>query len=448
MKQTYDGKKVLVFGLARSGLAAARLLMRQGAEVIGADESSKVAIPDDLGGMPVNLGPSEYSLLDGCAEIVLSPGIPAGHALLREASRRSIPVISELELGYRFTEARIIAVTGTNGKSTTVSMIGAILAVAGYEVIVAGNVGVPFCSKVEGLGTECVFVLEVSSFQLEAISAFRPKVAGMLNMTPDHLDRYASLDDYYRAKRRIVENCLEDDTFFYNANDERCSEMARSFPGRIVPFSSRGRIDGGVFLNGRRMMRDREGGLEHFMDTEGLRVTGLHNIENALAAVAALEPFDIPAQDCRRALSAFTGLAHRMEEVAEVAGVTYYNDSKATNVEATVMSLKGLEKNAVLIAGGYDKGSDYTLLRPVLKHVKRVVTIGAAAPMIEDAIGDDVPVERADDMKDAVERAGNAAGPGELVILSPACASFDMFDNFEHRGEVFKACVLGLGEHV
>ena len=204
----YDGKKVLVFGLARSGLAAARLLLLQGAEVIGADESSKAAIPDDLGGMPVNLGPSDDSLLDGCAEIVLSPGVPAGHPLLLEASRRGIPVISELELGYRFTEARIVAVTGTNGKSTTVSMIGAILAAAGYEVIVAGNVGVPFCSKVADIGPEGVFVLEVSSFQLEAISAFRPKVAGMLNMTPDHLDRYSGLDDYYRAKRRIVENCL------------------------------------------------------------------------------------------------------------------------------------------------------------------------------------------------------------------------------------------------
>jgi UDP-N-acetylmuramoylalanine--D-glutamate ligase len=448
MKQSYDGKKILVFGLARSGLAAARLLLGQGAEVIGADESSKVAMPDDLGGMPVSLGPSDGSLLDGCAEIVLSPGIPAGHHLLDEASCRGIPVISELELGYRFAAAPIVAVTGTNGKSTTVSMIGALLKAGGYEVIVAGNVGVPFCSKVEGFGPDGVFVLEVSSFQLETISDFRPRVAGVLNMTPDHLDRYATLDDYYLAKKRIIENCQGDDTFVYNANDRRCSEMAVSFPGQSIPFSSRGPIDGGVYKDDSRMMRERAGSREHFMDAADLSVTGLHNIENALAAVAAVDPFDIPADACSRALSAFTGLPHRMEEVAEVAGVTYFNDSKATNVEATVMSLKGLEKPAVLIAGGYDKGSDYTLLRPVLGPVKRVIAIGAAAPLIEAAIGDEVPVERADGMKDAVERAGTAAGPGELVILSPACASFDMFDNFEHRGEVFKACVLALGEHV
>ncbi len=440
----YRGKSVLVLGLARSGLSAVRLLLRAGARVAGADENARVEIPADLAQVPVRVGGFGPELLDGVDEVVVSPGIAIDHPLMVEAARRGVPLTSELELGSRFATARLVAVTGTNGKSTTVTMIGEILKAAGRRVIVCGNVGLPFCSVVSDLGPGDFFVLEVSSFQLETASTFHPEVAGILNLTPDHLDRYHDVEDYYRYKERIAENCGAGDGFFYNALDRRCAAIAGRFPGRRIPFSSAGPVDGGVFLEGEDFVRTIGGAREIFLDRRSLGVIGLHNVENALAAVAALAPYDVPAAVCRKALSDFRGLPHRMERVAVVNGVSYFNDSKGTNVEATMMSLRGLDRPAVLIAGGHDKGGDFSKLIPVLGRVKTVVTIGEAAPLIEEALSSTVPVARAQTMKDAVEIASRAAQEGDLVLLSPACASFDMFRNFEHRGEVFRECVKEL----
>lgn len=441
------GKTVLVLGIARSGTAASLLLRDAGAAVVVADEDVDRSVPGELAGFTVKLGPFDTRLLEGCDEVVLSPGIPTDHRFLTEAARRSVPVVSELELGWRFVRGAVIAVTGTNGKSTTVSMIGAILREAGRSVIVAGNVGLPLCAVARDLGPAGFYVLEASSFQLETISRFHPAVAGLLNLTPDHLDRYASVEDYYRAKERIVENCGPDDTLFYNAEDHRCAAFAETFAGRRVPFSSRRSAAGGVYLDGDRIVRMRGNEREAVMLRGELGTVGLHNIENAMAAVAACSTLEIEAAICRRALAAFRGLPHRMEEVARIDGVSFFNDSKATNVEATVKSLTGLEAKAVLIAGGHDKGGDFTKLLPVLAHVVAVVVIGEAAPLIERAIASHVPVERARTMEEAVEASFATARPGQLVVLSPACASFDMFDNFEHRGEVFGACVRRLKEH-
>ena len=443
-KEIYRNGKVLILGLARSGLAAVRLLTGLGARVVGADESAELEPGDSLGGVDIRLGRFEESLLEGVSEIVLSPGIPMNHPIVASAGKAGIPVMSELELGYRHCEARIVAVTGTNGKSTTVNMIGMILEEAGHEVMVAGNVGLPFCSVVSELGPSGIFVLEVSSFQLESVLRFHPMVAGLLNLTPDHLDRYRDMDEYVEAKTRIIENMEEGDFLFYNDRDSRCRALAGRFPGDSVPFSSGGPVQGGVYLDGERISRESKGKSETVLERTDMKVIGLHNVENALAAIAAVQPFDVPRDACKAALSRFDGLPHRMELVGEIGGVSYYNDSKATNVEATVMSLKGLDPKVVLILGGKDKGSDFSLLVPVLGKVKSVVTIGEAAPLVENAIGSVVPFTRATTMREAVEIASGKAEEGEIVLLSPACASFDMFDDFEDRGEVFRNCVREL----
>lgn len=448
MQGSLEGKQVLVLGLARSGAAAARLLGAEGAAVVAADEDPGISVPLGVAGLTVKRGPFDPRLLDGCDEVIVSPGVPADHPFLLEAVRRGVPVVSELELGWRYVQGHVIAVTGTNGKSTTVSMIGEILHEFGVPVIVAGNVGLPLCAVARDLGPEGFYVLEVSSFQLETVKDFRPSVAGILNLTPDHLDRYRSVVDYYRAKARIIENCGREDTMFYNAEDRRCAEIADRFGGARVPFSSRRSVEGGVYLDEDRIVRLRDGEREQVMMRAELGTIGLHNVENAMAAIAALSPLAIPGETCRAALRRFRGLAHRMEEVARVGGVSFFNDSKATNVEATVMSLAGLDQEVVLIAGGHDKGGDFNQLHTVLGNVRAVVVIGEATPLIESALAPHVHVERAASMEEAVEAAYGIARPGQLVVLSPACASFDMFDDFEHRGEVFRECVHRLGERV
>ncbi len=432
--------------MARSGIAAARLLRSKGRDVVCSDENTSVGMPGDLSGASLVSGEFSPGLLDGAAEVVISPGVSREHPLMAEAASRGIPVISELELAFRYAVAPVIAVTGTNGKSTTVTMIGEILKAAGKDTIVAGNVGVPFSGVAGALGPDGFFVIEVSSFQLEAIKGFHPVSAGILNLTPDHLDRYGSLDEYYGLKERIMSNCTENDNFFYNAEDGACDAISSRFPGMLSPFSSVRAVAGGAYLDGDHLVRvNAEGGTESIIGRRDLGVIGIHNVENALAALASLQGLDVPAEACRRALSGFRGLEHRMEKVAVISGVTYYNDSKATNVEAAVKSLSGLDGPVVLIAGGYDKGSDYRKFSEILPGIKAVVTIGKAAPLIEKALDGKVSMERAGSMMDAVEKASRLAGPGDLVVLSPACASFDMFRNFEHRGEVFRECVLGTG---
>ncbi|MDD3642450.1 MAG: UDP-N-acetylmuramoyl-L-alanine--D-glutamate ligase [Candidatus Krumholzibacteria bacterium] len=438
----YEGRTVLVFGLGRSGVAAARMLAEAGAHPVCADERRSGAVPGLPDGIEPRLGPFAADLLGGVDEVVVSPGVPGNHPLFAAARAAGAPVIGELELAFRFSEAPVIAVTGTNGKSTTVSMIGAILAEDGRRAIVAGNVGVPFSSVVRSIGPDGYFVIEVSSFQLETVDRFHPRSAGMLNMTPDHLDRYARLEDYYEAKERIIEPLGPGDVFFYNADDARCAALAGRTRAGAVPFSVSTPVPGGVFLEGRYLIRSMPGGTEEiFVDRRELAAVGLHNVENALAAVAALSGLGVRSHSCRRALEQFRGLPHRMERVAEIAGVTFYNDSKATNVEAAVRSIEGLEAPVVLIAGGRDKGGDFTKLLGISRIVRRIVTIGEAAGPIEEAVAGEIPCARAGSMCEAVREAAASAAPGWLVVLSPACASFDMFEDFEHRGREFRRCV-------
>jgi len=443
-EKSYSGKRVLVLGLARSGLSAMRLLTDVGADVLGMDENVSIEVPEGLSGADVVLGEFDTALLKDCDEIVISPGVPLSHDFVQEALAKGIPVISEIELGYRFCEAKIVALTGTNGKSTTVNMINAVLREAGFESMAAGNVGLPFTSVVSRLDGRGVFVLEISSFQLETIIRFRADVAGILNLTPDHLDRYDSLDSYYRAKLRIIENSGTDDFFFYNAASSILSDAATGFAGTSVSFSTSGKVENGAYLDGETLVIAKGEKVTPVMEVGELKVVGLHNVENALAAIAAAGAVGASPEACRSALSKFEGLPHRMEMVATINGVSYYNDSKATNLEATLMSLKGIDSSVVLIAGGRDKGGDFGKLRKEADRLKAVITIGEAAPLIEEALEKVVPTARSETMQEAVEMASRIADPGQIVLLSPACASFDMFENFEHRGDVFKECVLNL----
>jgi len=443
-EKSYSGKRVLVLGLARSGLSAMRLLTDVGADVLGMDENVSIEVPEGLSGADVVLGEFDTALLKDCDEIVISPGVPLSHDFVQEALAKGIPVISEIELGYRFCEAKIVALTGTNGKSTTVNMINAVLREAGFESMAAGNVGLPFTSVVSRLDGRGVFVLEISSFQLETIIRFRADVAGILNLTPDHLDRYDSLDSYYRAKLRIIENSGTDDFFFFFSASSILSDAATGFAGTSVSFSTSGKVENGAYLDGETLVIAKGEKVTPVMEVGELKVVGLHNVENALAAIAAAGAVGASPEACRSALSKFEGLPHRMEMVATINGVSYYNDSKATNLEATLMSLKGIDSSVVLIAGGRDKGGDFGKLRKEADRLKAVITIGEAAPLIEEALEKVVPTARSETMQEAVEMASRIADPGQIVLLSPACASFDMFENFEHRGDVFKECVLNL----
>lgn len=438
----YEGRKVLILGMARSGVSAAGLLSRAGAGVICADENASLDAPERLDNLELRLGPFKNELLEDRDEIVLSPGIPSSHPFLRVAVEKGIPIVSELEIGYRFAEGPVIAVTGTNGKSTTVSMIEAILRKAGYDAVAAGNIGKPFCSVVERSGRDRIFVIEASSFQLETISDFKPEVAGILNLTPDHLDRYESEEEYYTAKTRIIENCDSGDYFFYNAGDSKCVEIASGFPGRAIAFSSRSGFEKGFSLEGDWLALASGSGVRRdIMKRDELKVIGLHNVENALAAIAAVDKYGIAPETCREALSAFKGLKHRMERVATIDGVDYFDDSKATNVEGTVMSLKDLDSPAILIAGGLAKGSDFGKLLAVSDNILHAILIGSAAPLIEEAIKGSVPSTRARTMMEAVTIAREKGRPGQYVVLSPACASFDMFRDYRHRGDVFRDAV-------
>ena len=443
--EEYKDRHILIFGLARSGFAAARLLLGAGARVCGADENESVDLPPDLTAIETHLGHFREEILDDIDEIVISPGVPDDHPLFAAAAERGIAVIGELELAFRFATAPVIAVTGTNGKSTTVEMIGEMLVEDGRETVVAGNTGTPFSSVALDIGEKGFNVIEVSSFQLETIDRFHPACAGILNLTPDHLDRYEALEDYYSAKERLLDNVAPDDYFFYNADDPLCVKLAEKTDAVVIPFSSSGRVPGGVYLDGEFLIRESADGTEEIICDRGeIKVVGIHNIENALAAIAAVTPFGVTADSCRRALASFPGLPHRMELIAESNGVSYFNDSKATNVEAAVKSLKGLDSPVVLIAGGHDKGGDFSKFFELDGIVRSIVTLGEAAELIENSAGEKFPCSRAGSMEEAVAMAAGMAEEGWLVVLSPACASFDMYDNFEHRGRVFRDSVAEL----
>jgi UDP-N-acetylmuramoylalanine--D-glutamate ligase len=459
-----EGKKALVVGIARSGVAAARLLASRGAMVIANDikpESELGDAADELRklGVMLSLGAHPESLFVNADLIVLSPGVPADLAPLESARRAGVEIISEPELAGRFLRGRMIGITGSNGKTTVTTLVGELMRAAGAEVIVGGNIGTPLTSLIEKSAENTWTVAELSSFQLEMIDSLRVNVAVMTNITPDHLDRHGSFENYVRAKHRVFLNQTEDDWAVLNGQDQGVADMVEKLgvQSRKVYFSSRGAetvagVAAGAYVQGGRvcttMMTDREGEVD-VMGMDEIPLPGMHNVENVMTALAATfcamgtGTNDLPALG--EAIKRFKGVEHRIEYVAEIDGIKFYNDSKATNVDSTVKALEAFERNIIVILGGKDKGSDYTVLAPLIRdRVKLVVLIGAASDKIAEQLQGAGSMTRAGSMRDAVLKAMEVATAGDIVLLAPACASFDMFDNYEHRGRVFKEAVRDL----
>jgi UDP-N-acetylmuramoylalanine--D-glutamate ligase len=440
--------KVAILGFARSGQALARALAERGVAVAIGDARARSAFPEseiaslETGGARFFFGGPAGEFLDGAQWLAISPGVPMRSPVVLEAKRRGLPVLAEIEIAWRIAEReaegknRWVAVTGTNGKSTTTAWIAEILRRAGRPVALAGNIGIPLSAFLSE-HTARDFVCEVSSFQLEAIARFAPHVAVLTNITPDHLDRHDGFDEYVRAKRRIFENQRPEDLAVINADDTATRPIATR--ARRVPFSRVERAPGGAWVENGFLVSEAAGERRVILPQRDLALPGAHNLENALAALAAADGLGAPAEAIAAGLRQFTGLPHRTELVAESGGVRWVDDSKGTNVDATKKSLEGFPRESViLILGGRDKHGDFAdLARAAALPVRVVLTIGEAAGSIERAMAGAVSVEGAGTMDRAVARAAELAHSGDTVLLSPACASFDQYTNFEERGDHF-----------
>jgi UDP-N-acetylmuramoylalanine--D-glutamate ligase len=430
--KNFKGAKVTVAGLAKSGIAAALLLNNMGAVVRATDSGDSKALRLAkrkliARGISVELGGHSRESVEGGDLVVISPGIPEYSPVLKWAREMGIPVIGEIELGYLCCPAPIVAVTGTNGKSTTTTLIGRILKKGGRHAVVCGNIGNPFCGEIGKVRKDSVVVLEVSSFQLEGIKKFRPQVSVVLNISQNHFDRHPNLKAYIGAKARIFENQGKTDRTVLNFDDPLTRKLASATRAKVLFYSRR------------------KGSPAPVCRQEEMKIKGAHNMENLLACQSVASIFGISRRKVRQAVMGFKGLEHRFERVKEIEGVEFINDSKGTTVLATVMALESCQRPVILIAGGHDKGSDFTRAsRAVALKVKKLVLIGEAKRKIKKQLGKSTPCISAGSMKDAVEKAFALASRGDCVLLSPMCASFDMFKNFEERGKAFKDEVRSL----
>jgi len=379
--------------------------------------------------------------------IVVSPGVPFDAPLLQQARAMGETVIGEIELAAQFFPGRMIAITGSNGKTTTTALTGEIIAGAGFHTLVGGNIGTPAISLVENATPQTVAVLEVSSFQLETIQSYRPHIAVILNVTPDHLDRHRTFTAYAAAKARIFENQKQDDFMVLNADDPTCLSLAEAVKAKLFWFSRKREVEQGAFVrDGHILFRDANDEKE-IMPVPEISLKGAHNVENVLAAASVGMLMGCDPGQIRKTIGEFKAVEHRLEYVATIRGVEFYNDSKATNVDATIKAIESFPANIHLILGGKDKGSDYSVLNDLLRQrVKAVYTIGAAAAKIESQINATTVIIPAGTLDTAVKRAAKTAQPGDVVLLAPACASFDQFQNYEHRGKTFKEIVKGLAK--
>ena len=444
-------KKVLIIGAARSGIAAAKFLLNQGAVVAlndrkPLDQWSPEALALKESGVGLLPGEPPSWLLDQIELVVVSPGVPANIIPIRYAERAGAEVIGEVELAARYLKGRIVAITGSNGKTTTTSLIGELLSDAGLPgVQVGGNIGKALISMIDDSREDGWTVVELSSFQLETIKSFRPAIAIVLNVTPNHMDRYETFNDYAAAKHRIFMNQTEDDVAVLNADDETVSSWASGLRARLMWFSVRKELgDRGVWLRGDELVY----GDQVLLRVDDLKLRGLHNVENVAAAFAAGIAAGASVESMAATAKQFNPVEHRLEFVADIEGVRFYNDSKATSVDATLKALEAFAKDAgkiVLILGGRGKKAPYEPLASLVKSkVRKLVLIGEDAQTIANELGALGSFEFASDMKDAVARSFSAAEKGDVVLLAPACASFDMFESFEHRGKVFKSAVADL----
>ena len=443
-------KRVLVVGLGKSGVASALFLKARGARVTVSDSKPQEQFGDEIPtlldqGIAVETGAHGERTFQGQDLIVVSPGVPVDAPPLVQARALGETVIGEIELAARFFPGPIIAITGSNGKTTTTTLAGEILAAGGHPAVFGGNIGTPAISLVEGATHKTIAVLEVSSFQLETIQTFRPKIAVVLNVTPDHLDRHRTFAAYAEAKARIFENQQGDDFAVLNGDDATCEGFASRTRAQVFWFSRTKEVKRGAYTReGTILFRDTNGQRE-IMQVSEIPLKGAHNVENVLAAACVGSLMGCSPETISQTIRNFKAVEHRLEYVATIRGVEYYNDSKATNVDATIKAIESFPANIHLILGGKDKGSHYSVLNDLLRQrVKQVYTIGAAAAKIESQIQDATKIVHAETLETAVRRAAIEAHSGDVVLLAPACASFDQFKNYEQRGRVFKELVKDL----
>ena len=447
------GKKVLIIGAARSGIAAAEFLTAHGAVVALNDQKplekwSEAALSLKESGVGLIPGEPPTWLLDQLDLVVVSPGVPAKNIPIRYAERAGAEVIGEVELAYRYLKGRIVAITGSNGKTTTTSLIGELLRDAGLSVQVGGNIGKALISMVETSRDDGWTVVELSSFQLETIKQFHANIAVVLNVTPNHMDRYETITDYAAAKHRIFMNQTATDCAVLNADDPTVSSWANGLRAKVIEFSVRNELKEGVFLRGDELIARNAEGEQFVLRANDMKLRGLHNVENVAAGIAAGIAAGAGLETMRETVKRFDPVEHRLEFVAELNGVKFYNDSKATSVDATLKALEAFaneQGKVVLILGGRGKKAPYAPLADLVKtKVRKLVLIGEDADTIANELGEFSSFERGADMSDAVKRSFAAAEKGDVVLLAPACASFDMFDTYEHRGKVYKSQIADL----
>ena len=448
----YNGKTVLVVGAGRSGLAATRFLIGRGARVILTDIKEKKSLNAAIDGLIGSVGNMDSLELElgghrpesfrRCDLAVVSPGVPLSLPELELSRKAGIPIIAEIELAFRHLKGRIIGITGSNGKTTTTTLVARLLKGAGMRGNAAGNIGIPLTDFIPGSTPEDFYAVELSSFQLEGIRDFRPWIGSILNLTPDHMNRYAGFDDYVAAKRRIFMNQDTMDFAVLNADDAATNAMGPELKATPVMFSRLSEVRHGAFIRKDQVIfRDSEGE-QRLFPVNFIRLRGVHNLENVLAACTMALLAGAPPESLEGSIQDFKGVEHRIEYVAEIDGVQYYNDSKATNVDAAIKSIESFSGNILLIAGGQDKGGDFSRLKEsVRQRVKQLVLIGEATDTILQSLGKEVETFRAKTMEDAVSLCRKQAQPGDIVLLAPACASFDMFRDYEHRGRAFKDAV-------
>ena len=445
-------KRVLVVGLGKSGKSAALFLRDRGARVTVSDVRSAEALAGEIpalldAGIMVETGGHGLLTFRRQDLIVVSPGVPCDTPELKQVRAFGLPIIGELELASRFLQGQIVAITGSNGKTTTTALLGKIFAGAGVPTLVGGNIGTPVIDLIAQSTPQTVSVLEVSSFQLETVEQFRPHIAVVLNITQDHLDRHGSFENYAAMKARITAQQTPEDFFVLNAEDKPTQMLAAQTKAQVFWFSGRRAIKQGAFVHGESVVfLPREGARpEPVMPLAEIPLKGAHNVENILAAVCAARLGGVSSESIRASVAGFKAVEHRLEFVASVRGVAFFNDSKATNVDATRKALEAFPGGVHLILGGKDKNSDYTELADLLRaRVKIVYTIGSAAEKIERHLAGVVKIVSAGTLDSAVRQAAQSAVPGDVVLLAPACASFDQFTSYEHRGRVFKELVQGL----
>jgi len=445
-KLELKGKRVLVIGLARTGVSTALFCAERGAVVTATDTRSA----DELGeavsnlrdaGVQLQLGGYSDAILHGQELVVPSPGVPGDSTLLIKARELKITVWSEIELASRFLHGRLIGITGSNGKTTTTTLVDHILRHAGLSTVLAGNIGTPLIARVKETNGTTITVAELSSFQLELIETFRPNISVLLNLTPDHLDRHKIFSAYAAAKARIFENQIEEDAAIINLDDAASREIAPPRP-QVFWFSRKTNVEQGAFVKNGKINFRRNAQEQEILNCDEIPLPGAHNLENVLAATIAARLAGAQPVQISEAIRSFAGVEHRLEFVAEIHGVRYYNDSKATNVDATRKALEAFPGRIIVILGGKDKDSDYRQLRSALRE-KAILAllIGSAADKIVKQIEGSVAVSRSGTLENAVTFAAQAAHGGDIVLLAPACASFDQFQNYEHRGRIFKELV-------